>query len=426
MSSSGPYNPTLGKGGIFQWSAGAKFTTTLGGDYKSTLGAKNEVMLGFANSFAAGTSNAFKWTNDVSLTFGKSYSYKKGLTDVSFAKNKIEIQEYGGSRCLDLFQASAGLGRIQRADFYTQEQAQVIAIRVMMAVDIIAAAGALAISGFGSGFKSQKSTSAEGIASITGTLEAIAGVTAVVSLLIVDYLDSQRRLTKPRTWQPIATIQASSHNGIFIGNQQGLPEQIYSSFKQNGQGSVLRVSRGGLPVYGFSNIPGLALNAELNEKHIEYLGQADDLPALEETYLNMTELEVSIAARVVSLKGNATPATPLPESSMSATFQDIQLVATGVSADGPSAQLQLEGSSQMASLVAQEAPGVGSSVKATPELLLLKSGETSMVQLGAAEVNVTSAAVTINAESVVEMAAPEVSITGDATVSINGALVRIG
>ncbi|HEY7803667.1 MAG TPA: hypothetical protein VIC30_04445 [Orrella sp.] len=425
MSDSGPYNPTLGKGGIFQWSAGAKFTTMLGGDYKSTLGAKNEVMLGVANSFAAGTSNAFKLTYDVGLTFGKSYAYK-AASDVSFAKSKIEIQEYGGSRCLDLFQASAGLGPIQRAAFQAQRQAQVIPISVMIAVDIVAAAGTLAISGFGSGFKSQTSASPAGIASITGTLVAISGVTALVSILIVEYLDSQRGLTKPETWQPNATIQASSHNGIFIGYQQSIPEEIYSSFKQNGQGSVLRVSRGGLPIYGFSNIPGLALDADLNEKHIEYLGQVDDLPAPEETYLNMTEQEVSIAARMVNLTGNTTPLTPLPDSSMDATFQDIKLVATELSAEGPGAQLQLEGSSQMASLVAQEAPGVGSSVKATPELLLLKSGETSMVQLGAAEVSVTSAAVTVSAEASVEMAAPEVSITGDATVSITGALVRIG
>ena len=414
-------NPTLGKGGIYEWSAGAKFSTMLGGSASATVGTKTDLTVALANSFSLGASNSFKCTYDVGLTFGKSYSYK-AADDVGFSKSSISIQEYGGARCLDLFQASAGLGPISRGSFQAQRTAVDRAIKVLIAVDVLAAVATINIAGFGAGFNS-KASSQTNVATIASTLSSVAVVTSVISILLTEYLSRQRGSTKPDTWQPTAVLQASSQNGVLIANHQGLPDTVYSSFKQNDEGSVLRVSRGGQPEYSFSLIPDLDA---LDQRDIESLGEMGGIPAPQESKLSMTEHEVSLSSQEVSFKGNSTPVAPLPDSKMTATFQDIELVSTELSADGPSAQLQLNGSSQMASLVAQTAPGTGSSVEATPETLILSSGDTSVVQLGPADVSVSSVSVSVSADASAEVSAPEVSITGDATVSISAGLVRIG
>lgn len=414
------FNPTLGKGGIYEWSAGAKFSTMLGGSSSATIGTKTDLTVALANSFALGASNSFKCTYDVGLTFGKSFSYK-GADDVGFSKSSISIQEYGGTRCLDLFQASAGLGAINRGMFDAQRAALDRAIKVIIAVDVLAAVATINISGFGPGFNN-KAASEASVKTIASTLASVSVITNAVSILLVEYLGSQRGLTKPSEWEPKAVFQASSQNGVLIANHQELPDTVYSSFTQNDQGSALRVSRG-TPEYTFSPPMGLS---DLDDKHIESLGDLMGLPPTQETEINMTDSTVSVKACTVELEGYTNAFVGLPGSEMNATFQDIKLVSTELDAAGPSAQLNLQGTSQMASLVAQEAPGVGSSVEATPQTLLLKSGATSTVQLGAADVSITSVTASVSAQASAELSAPEVSISGDATVSINGALVRIG
>jgi len=413
-------NPTLGKGGIYEWSAGAKFSTMLGGSSTATVGAKTDLTVALANSFALGTSNAFKYTYDVSLTFGKSYSYK-GADDVGFSKSAISIQEYSGSRNLDLFQASAGLGAINRGAFEAQRVTVDRAIKVLVVVDVLAAVATLNISGFGAGFNAKAASDAS-VKTIASTLGSIAVVTSAISVLLVQYLGAQRSQTSPGDWQPTALFQASSQNGILIANQQGIPDTLYSSFTQNDEGSVLRVSRG-FADYSFSPVADMSA---LDDKHIEALQETMGTPPTQESEIKMTGDGVSIAGGAVTLQGNTVPIDPLPGSKLSATFEDIEMVSTLVDADGPSAQLNLTGSSQTAELVAQEAPGTGSSVTATTAALLLKSGDSSVVQLSAADVSVSSVSVAVEADASFEVSAPEVSITGDATVSINGALIRLG
>lgn len=410
-------SPTLGKGGIYEWTAGAKFSTMLGGSASTTVGAKTDVTVALANSFALSVSNSFKLGSDVGLSYGKSYSYK-GADEVSFSKSSIGIQEYGGTRCLDLFQASAGLGAISRGMFEAQRVAVDRVIKAMIVVDVVAAAATVNISGFGAGFNN-KAASKSSVATIAGVLTGISALASVISLMALKYLSNQRGSTKPSDWKPTAVFQASSQNGILVANHQGLPQTVYSSFTQNAQGSALRVSRGN-PAYTFSPVIGVGA---LDDKHIRSL-DCLGFPT-QESEINMTEGKVSVKAGAVAMQGYMSPLTPLPGSKMSGTFQDIDLVSTVTDANGPSAQLNLKGTSPVANLFAGAA-GVGSSVKATPNALSLKSGEASSVALGPANIDAKSTMVSVAANASLKLSGAQVNLNGQALTSIQGALVRLG
>ena len=410
-------DPNPKKGGIYEWSSGAKFSTLLGGLASATIGTKTEVAKSRVNAVALDASNSFRSADEVSLTFGKRYAYQGG-DEVGFSKSAISIQESGSTRCLDLFQASAGLSPQSRGEFKAKRQEVERALRLRISNDIMASLTDVKTSDNGAGFDS-KAASESKVATITSKLSSMASVSGIMAKLLTDFLDSQRGSTQPGTWAPTAVMQASSQHGILIANQQGLPDTVYSSFQQNDKGSVLTVSRGGQPEYSVGSVA-------LDQQDIESLGEMGGAPALQESKLSLTEQQVSVSGQEVSLAGHSNPVDPLPDSKMTATFQDIQLVSTEMSAQGPSAQLDLKGSSPTASLVAQSAPGVGSSVQATAEALSLKSGETSSVELGVSDISVSSLSVAVSGQASASISAPQVSISGDATVSISGALVRIG
>lgn len=422
------YKPstTLGSG-VFQWTAGTSYKTSLGGSFTTSIGQTSAVSAAIDNKFTIGTANSLKWAAETAVTFGKKFEYKD-VQEIDFKKGSISILEFSGARCLDLFQASAGLGTIQRAAFEAQRATAKTAMKVMVACDLLLAISNIAMSGFGQGFGAGAApNNAQAISgSVTGC-QTLLSLAPVLMAFCSSYLTSQETTTKPATWNPNSIVQTSTTKGVFIGSapQAGaLPPTLASFILQNDQGTNLTVFR-------TVGVPPMLLgeNVGLLTKQQHITGFDMTLPVTKSS-MNMTEQQVSLQTGTLELIGLTGPESLLRTgSAMNALFASIDLTAQAVPGAKvpPNANLSLNATADpTATLSAGVAPAI-SSVTATGTALNLKSGaSTSLVM------NETSATMTapqtakIVSYDTVALNGMQVKISGAGGVTINGALVKLG
>ncbi len=438
MSTFEPTIPLKNKSGTFEWTAGQSYKTSLGGSFSTSVGQSTAVTAAIDNKLTLGTANSLKWAAETAVTFGKKFEYKD-VEEIDFKKGSISILEFSGARCLDLFQASAGLGTIQRAAFDAQRATAKTAMKVMVACDFVLAVSNVTMSGFGQGFttlgKPNKEKGTEGAAPsfaepltwcMTG-FQTLLSLAPVLFAFCSDYLTSQQKTTKPATWNPNAIVQTSTTKGVFIGSapQSGLlPPSLASFILQNDQGT-------NWTVFKTVGVPPMLLgeNVGLLDKQQHITGFDMTIPVTKSS-MNMTEEKVSLQTGTFELNGLTGPGSLLRTgSAMNALFASIDLTAQPLpgAKTPPNANLSLNASADpTATLSAGVSPAL-SSVTATGTALNLKSGTSTSLVMNATSATITApqTAKIVSYDSVA-VNGMQVKITGVSGVTIAGALVRLG
>lgn len=419
------YKPStnIGTSGVFQYTAGTSYKAVLGGSTSCTIGATTAVAAAIDNKFTIGTSNSFKASADVSISFGKSFTYKKG-DEVSYKGGSIAISEYSGARCLDLFQASAGLGTIQRGAFEAQKTKVNTATALIVALDVVMALGTLAMAGVGTGFQDRAVDNQEDakhkntIAATTSSLTALGSLIPVLMTLTETWLTSQKNVTTPKDWNPTSVLQASNANGTFIG---AIGHAIGSSFIQNMSGSEWLVFKGATQKYITQPTPGL--------KDDQHIVGFDTSTAISKSSINMTDSAVTLNTKQLEFEGKAGDGPGVhTETAMTAVFQDVKLTATGLPSDSgpPNAELSLAGTSPSAKLIASDSGAASSSVEATPTSLNLKSGTSTTLKLASTSGELSAMTAKLTGSDSAKIDALQVTVNGASQVSISGAMIRLG
>lgn len=417
------YKPSTnvgGESGIYQFTAGTSYKAVLGGSTGATVGITTAVTAAIDNKLTVGTSNAFKASADASISFGKSFTYKS-VSDTSFNKSSISISEVAGSRCLDLFQASAGLGTISRGAFEAQQKYVMTAMKVMFVCDVLTALGTLAMAGVGVGFQNQKKDESKDktrntVVGVTSALTGIASLIPILTAFATAWLNGQKGKTSPDKWNPTSVLQASHVNGTFIG---AIGNAIGSSFIQNMSGSEWLVFKGATQEYLTRTTPWLK---------DPYIVGFDTSTAMSKSSINMTDSAVTFNTKQLEFEGKAGASPGVHTGTgMTALFQDVKLTASGLpdGAGPPSAELSLAGSSPSAQLIAS-APGASSSVEATPTSLNLKSGTSTTLKLASTSGEISAMTAKLTGSDSVKIDALQVSVKGASQVSISGAMIRLG
>lgn len=422
------YKPTTTLGsGVFQWTEGNIYKTSLGGSFTTSIGQSSAVSAAIDNKFTIGTANSLKWSADTAVTFGKKFEYKD-VDEIDFKKGSISILEYSGARCLDLFQASAGLGIIPRAAFEAQRAAAKTAMKVMVACDLLLAISNISMSGFGQGFGAGAApNNAEAISwSLTGC-QALLTLAPVLMLFCTDYLTLQQNATKPKEWNPNAIVQSSATKGVFIGSAPPaglLPPTLASYILQNDQGTNLTVFR-------TVGVPPMLLgeNVGLLDKKQHITGFDMTIPVTKSS-MNMTEEQISLQTGTLELSGLTGPGSLLRTgSAMNALFASIDLTAQPLPGAKvpPNANLSLNASADpTATLSAGVTPAL-SSVTATGAALNLKSGTSTSLVLNATSATMTAPQTAkIVAYDTVALNGTQVKVSSVAGVTIGGPLIKLG
>jgi len=419
------YTPStsIGTSGVFQYTAGTSYKAVLGGSTSCTIGATTAVAAAIDNKFTIGTSNSFKASADVSVSFGKSFTYKD-VEDIDYKKGSISIAEYSGARCLDLFQASAGLGNIQRGAFEAQKTNVKTAMKVILGCDILTALGTVAMSGVGTGFQNQAVGSQEDtkkkntLVVTTSSLTTLASLVPVMLSLTEVWLTSQKNVTTPKDWNPTSVLQASDANGTFIG---AIGHAIGSSFIQNMSGSEWLVFKGATQKYLTQPTAGLEDN--------QHIVGFDTSTAISKSSINMTDSAVTLNTKQLEFEGKAGDGAGVhTETAMTAVFQDVKLTATGLPSDSgpPNAELSLAGTSPSAKLIASDSGAASSSVEATPTSLNLKSGTSTTLKLAPTSGELSAMTAKLTGSDSAKIDALQVTVNGASQVSISGAMIRLG
>lgn len=428
---SNDFKPATALGsGMFQWTAGQSYKTSLGGSFSTSVGQSTAVSAAVDNKFTLGTANSMKWAAETAVTFGKKFEYKD-VDEIDFKKGSISILEYSGARCLDLFQASAGLGTIERGKFEAQRAAAKTAMKVMVACDLVMAISNISMSGFGQGF--EKGTSPGNAAAISWSVTGCQTLLTLAPILMAfcsDYLTKQQKTTKPADWNPNAIVQTSATFGVFIGSapfrivgKVTIPPTLASSMTLNDEGTnltVFRTSAGAPPMLVGKNIG-------LLDKQ-QHISGYDILIPNTKSMLNMTETDVGIQTGNLSLEGKTGINSVLRTGSkLTAIFESIDLTAQNLPTAkvALNASLVLDGSATpKATLSAGQSPAM-SSVEATGTELNLKTAKT-FLKLNAKNATLSAPlCASIVSKDTVSVGSARVKINAAGSVTINGSLVRL-
>jgi hypothetical protein len=424
---SASYKPSNLGSGIYQWTEGTSYKTSLGGSFSTSVGQTTALAAAVDNKITLGTANSLKWAAETSVTFGAKYEYKD-VAEIDFKKGSISILEHSGARCLDLFQASAGLGTINRAAFEAQRAAAKTAMRVLVAVDVVLAVSTISMSGIGTGFSEGGAPgSARSIGyGVTGAATLLS-LAPILGVFCSGFLKGKEKLTKPELWNPNAILQASSTKGVFIGaapNNGFAPANIASYIKLDHIGTEWTVFQ--------DDVPGPKLwgdNTDLltNQSHI--IGY---MPTLSQIFssVKLGPKTVSIMTGELALKGLTGPASLVRNNTkFSALFADIDLTAqiTPAGKLPPNASLALSGSAAPSAMLSAGIEPTISSLKATAQDLTIKSGPTTSLKLDASSATLSSLTTKMVATTGrLALNGVEVKISGVSGVSINGTLIRLG
>lgn len=419
----------IGKSGIFQYTAGNIFKAVMGGSTESIIGAKTVAIAGIENKIVIGASNSFKLSADLSLAYGKSFSQKEG-GNIGYSKSSISISEYAGARCLDLFQASAGLGDIERGAFKAQKTTVNVAIRTMLLCDIVTLLGTLALAGVGTGFQdravdnNKDETTKNTVVGVTSGLTTLASLVPVIVTLARAWLSSKESKTDPKHWNPTSVLQASSSKGVFIGAHNG-ESGVRSSFIQNSEGTEWLVfKKTEASTYTTEPIVGSKLKTN------QCITGFDSTGATDMTLFQLTESKATLNTKKLKLEGKAEVPGVHTGTGMTAVFQDVKLTATGIpnGAGPPNAELSLAGTSPSAKLIASAPGGSGasSSVEAKPSSLELKSGPSTMLKLNSRIGYLSAQYVNLRGSEIVLIKSMGVKISSKADTTIDGKVIRLG
>lgn len=411
--------------GIFQWTQGNTYKTSLGGSSTCSIGPSSTVTASIDNKVNLGTANSLKYTYETAVSFGKKFEYKD-VDEIDFKKSSLSILEYSGARCLDLFQASAGLGIIQRGAFEAQRATAKTAMKIMMLADVLAAISTIAMAGFGTGFATQADPGDR-----TQITWSMTGVTTLLSLIptitafATSFLTAQTGTTKPQEWNPNAIIQTSATKGVFIGAAppNGLmPPQVGSFITQNAQGSNWTVFRTVAPPMLVGE------NIGLLDKQQHIVGYNMLVP-MTQSSIEMSDQDITVQTSQLVLDGKTGLGSLVRTgSNMSALFADIDLTAQQLptAKAPPNASLVLMSTGSPSATISAGALPAGSSVAATATSLTLKSGAMSSMTLDTANINMTAENAKVVGYTNVALNGTNVKISGISGVTINGTLVRLG
>jgi len=432
MKEEDKYKPTELGSGIFQWTAGTNYKTSLGGSFSTSFGSTTAVAAAFDNKMTLGTANSLKWAAETAVTFGKKFEYKD-VDEIDFKKGSISIVEFSGARCLDLFQASAGLGTIQRGAFDAQRAKAKTAMKVLVGVDVFLALSTVAASGFGTAFgkgSSPLSRAAEISNRISGA-HTFLSLAPILGAFCTNFLKSQQKTTTPAEWNPNAILQASATNGVFIGAAPSPPipslPTLASFIIQNAKGSNWTVFRGveAPQLLGASD----DLGALKKERYI--IGYDMDKKSVTMSSVDMTEENVSIQTSVLALDGKSGSGSAVrTDSKLTGLFEAIDLTAQQSPTDKipPNASLVLSASgAPSATLSAGDVSPANSCVQVTGDALSLKSGANTSLKLDAESATLRGAVnVGVVSDASAAIRATDITIQGRGSISIRGPIVRLG
>ena len=413
-------------GGIFQWTLGQSYKTSLGGSFSTSLGQTSAVSVAADSKFMLGTTNSVKYAWETSVSFGKSFSYKD-VDEIEFKPSGISIAEYSGARCTELFQASAGLGPIQRGQFEAQRSAARTAMKILVICNGASAIANILMSGFGQGFAEQgknnvASKNALEVGIAVTAAQALLAIIPVVMVLAHKFLNDAKKLTKPKEWQPKSTFQASATKGIFIG---AAPATLASMLRMDAKGTHLTVFGAPIPTLIAEDI-GLLEN--VNQHIVEY----DLATATKKSTMQMTDNRLFFETEIIDLEGLTGPGRKSMKrtgTALQARFETIKLAARNDVKEYATAFLNLDTSaSPKASLIAGgdlDAPAI-SSVVATQTDLTLKSGASTELVLNSTSLNMKAHALKLEAVGAVEINCTQFKVNGASGFSVLSALIRLG
>jgi|GEM_PF-1125966 len=413
-------------GGIFQWTLGQSYKTSLGGNYSTSIGQNSSVSVAAESKFTFGTTNSVKYAWETSVSFGKSFSYKD-VDEIEFKPSGISIAEYSGARCLDLFQASAGLGPIQRGAFEAQRSAARKAMKILVICNGASAIANILMSGFGQGFAEQgkrdkQSDYALEVGIAVTAAQALTAIIPVVMLLCNSFLTAAKAGTKPTIWQPNAIFQASSTKGVFIGNKpNSIGMKEISMMAMNEEGTNVTVFNSPDATLSGENIGLLKMEEHINSFLIP--------PGLRQSTMQMKSSSVDIKTSSLTLNGKA-PEIVSPVSTLQAFFSNVDLTAqTLPGSKAPmNASLVLDDRGPKAILAAQAGPTpASSSVEIIPTALTLKSSAKTSLVLDAEGATLRGpVSVGIISEGSIGLRGLEVTIQGRGSLVLRSPLVKLG
>jgi len=426
MTKDDEYKPANLGSGIYQWTAGTNYKTSLGGSFSTSFGPTTAVAAAFDNKMTLGTANSLKWAAETAVTFGRKFEYKD-VEEIDFKKGSISILEFSGARCLDLFQASAGLGTIQRGAFDGQRAAVKTAMKVLVGVDVFLALSTVAASGFGTAFGKGSSPHAANISIGIDSLQTVLALVPILGVFCSNYLKSQQTTTTPADWNPNAIVQTSASKGVFIGAapQSGLlPPSVASFIVQNDEGSNWTVFKSTEPP------TLLGENIGLLQKQQHITGYNMVVPATMSS-VDMTDQNVSIQTSVLALDGKTgIGSTARTGSKLTGLFAEIDLTAQQSPTDKvpPNASLVLSASGEpSATLSAGDVSPANSCVQVTGDALSLKSGANTSLKLDAESATLRGAVnVGVVSDASAAIRATDITIQGRGSISIRGPIVRLG
>ena len=412
-------------GGIFQWTLGQSYKTSLGGSFSTSLGQTSAVSVAADSKFMLGTTNSVKYAWETSVSFGKSFSYKD-VDEIEFKPSGISIAEASGARCLDLFQASAGLGPIQRGQFEAQRSAARTAMKILVICNGASAIANILMSGFGQGFAEQgknnvASKNALEVGIAVTAAQALLAIIPVVMVLAHKFLNDAKKLTKPKEWQPKSTFQASATKGIFIG---AAPATLASMLRMDAKGTHLTVFGAPIPTLIAEDI-GLLEN--VNQHIVEY----DLATATKKSTMQMTEDSLNVQTKSLSLIGmTGTDITPSQsDTTLDVAFSSIDLCAQNnplLFKAPPNASLALNASEPKATLSAGAVAPAISSVEATQTALTLKSGASTELVLNSASLNMKAHAFKIEVLGSVAIECTQIKLGAASGFSVRTPLIQLG
>ena len=413
------------KGGIFQWTLGQSYKTSLGGNFSTSIGQNSAVSVAAESKFTLGTTNSVKYAWETSVSFGKSFSYKD-VDEIEFKPSGISIAEASGARCLDLFQASAGLGPIQRGAFEAQRSAARQAMKILVICNGASAIANILMSGFGQGFAEQgknnvASKNALEVGIAVTAAQALLAIIPVVMVLAHKFLNDAKKLTKPKEWQPKSTFQASATKGIFIG---AAPATLASMLRMDAKGTHLTVFGAPIPTLIAEDI-GLLEN--VNQHIVEY----DLATATKKSTMQMTEDSLNVQTKSLSLIGmTGTDITPSQsDTTLDVAFSSIDLCAQNnplLFKAPPNASLALNASEPKATLSAGAVAPAISSVEATQTALTLKSGASTELVLNSASLNMKAHAFKIEVLGSVAIECTQIKLGAASGFSVRTPLIQLG
>lgn len=411
--------------GIFQWTEGTFYKTSLGGSFTTSVGQSTALAAAFDNKMALGPANSLKWAPETAVSFGSKFEYKD-VKEIDFKKASISILEYSGARCLDLFQASAGLESIQQAAFDAQRAAAKTAMKVLVAVDVLQAVSAISMSGLGTGFGNggaPDSASAIGYG-VTGA-SSLLSLATVLGVFCSGFLKDKGKLTEPTVWNPNAILQASKSKGVFIGSAPdvgAMPARVASYIKLDSTGTDWTVFEDKVmgPILIGENI-GLLDDME---KHI--IGYMPTNAQTKST-VRMTPKNLDISTGYLTLNGQTGPGSLLrKDTNFKSLFAGIDLTAQIAPGDKVplNASLVLSASPDPSAKLSAGMEPASSSLEATSKNLTLKSGPTSF-ELNSSSATLSSISTNMVAREKLALDGTQVKISGVTGVTINGSLVRL-